>query len=55
MPRNDQAVRQLLVLKRLESARHGLTLAQLDEGLDPSATRHLRTLRRDLESIESAG
>lgn len=55
MPRNDQAVRQLMVLKRLESSRHGLTLEQLAEGLDPSATRHPRTLRRDLEAIESAG
>lgn len=55
MPRNDQAVRQILVLKRLESSRHGLTLEQLSEGLDPSAIRHPRTLRRDLEAIESAG
>ncbi len=55
MPRNDQAVRQLIVLKKLESSRLGLTLEQLAEGLDPSATRHPRTLRRDLEAIESAG
>ncbi|MBX3300710.1 MAG: WYL domain-containing transcriptional regulator [Nitrospira sp.] len=55
MPRNDQAVRQLTVLKKLESSRHGLTLEQLAEGLDPSATRHPRTLRRDLDAIESAG
>jgi predicted DNA-binding transcriptional regulator YafY len=55
MPRNDQAVRQLIVLKKLESSRHGLTLEQLAEGLDPSASRHPRTLRRDLDAIESAG
>ena len=55
MPRNDQAVRQLIVLKKLESSRLGLTLEQLAEGLDPSATRHPRTLRRDLDAIESAG
>jgi len=55
MPRNDQAVRQLIILKRLESSRHGLTLEQLVDGLGPSATRHPRTLRRDLEAIESAG
>jgi len=55
MPRNDQAVRQLIVLKKLESSRHGLTLEQLAEGLDSSATRHPRTLRRDLDAIESAG
>lgn len=55
MPRNDQAIRQLIVLKKLESSRQGLTLEQLADGLDSSATRHPRTLRRDLEAIESAG
>lgn len=55
MPRNDQAVRQLIVLKKLELSRHGVTLEQLAEGLDLSATRHPRTLRRDLDAIESAG
>ncbi len=55
MPRNDQAVRQHILLMKLESPRHGLTLDQLAEGLDPSTTRHSRTLRRDLEAIESAG
>lgn len=55
MPRNDQAVRQLILLNKLESSRHGLTLEQLAEGLDPSAGRHPRTLRRDLDAIESAG
>lgn len=55
MPRNDQAVRQLIVLHKLELSRHGLTLEQLAEGLDPSAVRHPRTLRRDLDAIESAG
>jgi len=55
MPRNDQAIRQLIVLKKLESSRQGLTLEQLADGLDASATRHPRTLRRDLDAIESAG
>jgi len=55
MPRNDQAIRQLIVLKKLESSRQGLTLEQLAEELDPSTMRHRRTLRRDLEAIESAG
>lgn len=55
MPRNDQAVRQLIVLHKLELSRYGLTLEQLAEGLDPSAVRHPRTLRRDLDAIESAG
>ena len=55
MPRNDQAVRQHIVLMKLGSSRYGLTLEQLAEGLDPSLTRHPRTLRRDLDAIESAG
>lgn len=55
MPRNDQAVRQLIILKKLESSRLGLTLQQLAEELDLSAARHPRTLRRDLDAIELAG
>ncbi len=55
MPRNDQAVRQIILLNKLEASRHGLTLEQLAEGLDPSAVRHPRTVRRDLDAIESAG
>ncbi len=55
MPRNDQAVRQLVILNKLEASRHGLTLSQLAEAIDPAATRHPRTLRRDLAAIESAG
>ena len=55
MPRNDQAVRQHIVLMKLGSSRHGLTLEQLADGLDPSLSRHPRTLRRDLDAIESAG
>ncbi len=55
MPRNDQTVRQLIILKKLESSRHGLTLEQLADSFGPSTTRHPRTLRRDLDAIESAG
>jgi predicted DNA-binding transcriptional regulator YafY len=55
MPRNDQAIRQLVILNKLEASRHGLTLGQLAEAIDPAATRHPRTLRRDLAAIESAG
>ncbi|THJ19452.1 MAG: WYL domain-containing protein [Nitrospira sp. CG24E] len=55
MPRNDQAIRQLVILNKLEASRHGLTLKQLAEAIDPAATRHPRTLRRDLAAIESAG
>jgi predicted DNA-binding transcriptional regulator YafY len=43
------------VLKKLESSRYGLTLQQLAEGLDSSVKRHPRTVRRDLDAIESAG
>lgn len=55
MPRNDQAVRQLVIVNRLEASRHGLTLNQLAEAIDPAATRHPRTLRRDLAAIEAIG
>ena len=36
MPRNDQAVRQIMLLNKLEASRQGLTLKQLAEGLDHS-------------------
>jgi hypothetical protein len=52
---HDQAIRQLIVFKKLESSRQGLMLEQLADGLDFSVARHPRTLRRDLEAIESAG
>jgi predicted DNA-binding transcriptional regulator YafY len=55
MPRNDQAIRQLVILNKLEVSRQGLTLNQLAEAIDPASTRHPRTLRRDLAAIESAG
>ena len=55
MPRNDQAIRQLVILNKLEASRHGLTLDQLAEAIDPAATRHPRTLRRDLAAIEAVG
>ncbi len=55
MPRNDQAVRQLVILHKLEAARQGLTLESLTRALDPGSTRHPRTLRRDLAAIEATG
>lgn len=55
MPRNDQAVRQLGILHKLEASRQGLTLEQLAQALDPGAMRHPRTLRRDLAAIEALG
>jgi predicted DNA-binding transcriptional regulator YafY len=54
MPRNDQVVRQLLVLQQLEAARQGVTLDQLANALPPELSRHHRTLRRDLAAIEMA-
>jgi len=55
VPRNDQAVRQLVILHKLEASRQGLTLEQLTRALDPGSTRHSRTLRRDLAAIEATG
>lgn len=55
MPRNDQAVRLLVVLQQLEAARQGVTLEQLAASLAPGSGRHPRTLRRDLAALEEAG
>ncbi|WP_447601054.1 helix-turn-helix transcriptional regulator [Nitrospira sp. Nam80] len=55
MPRNDQAVRLLVILQKLEASRQGVTLEQLSESLAPGSTRHPRTLRRDLDALEEAG
>ncbi|HWP35435.1 MAG TPA: transcriptional regulator [Thermodesulfobacteriota bacterium] len=55
MSRNDQAVRQLCLLQRLEAARSGLTLEELAGSLPADAPRHVRTIRRDLEALEAAG
>lgn len=53
MPRNDQPTRQLFLLTKLEAARQGLTLEQLADCLPPELPRNLRTIRRDLEALES--
>ena len=55
MPRNDQAVRLLVILQRLEASRQGVTLEQLADSLAPGTARHSRTLRRDLDALEDAG
>lgn len=55
MPRNEQAVRLLVILRTLEASRQGVTLEQLAESLAPGATRHSRTLRRDLDALEEIG
>lgn len=52
MPRNEQIIRQMHLLRRLESPR-GATLHELAESLPDERPRHLRTLRRDLEALET--
>ena len=54
MPRNEQLARQLYIMRRLESPR-GVTLRELASALPDELPRHLRTIRRDLEAIETAG
>lgn len=52
MPRNDQVTRQWHLLRRLEGSR-GVTLEELANSLPADLPRHLRTLRRDLEALET--
>ncbi len=52
MPRNDQVTRQLILLRKLEGSR-GATLQELSVALPPDLVRHTRTIRRDLEALES--
>jgi predicted DNA-binding transcriptional regulator YafY len=54
MPRNDQTIRQLHLLRELESLR-GKTLSELASALPRDYARHERTVRRDLEALEAAG
>ena len=54
MSRNDQVVRQWLLLRQLETAR-GATLQELAANLPDDYSKHLRTLRRDLDALEAAG
>ena len=53
MPRNDQVTRQWHVLHLL-GASSGLTLDELMARLPADYPRHSRTLRRDLEALETA-
>jgi predicted DNA-binding transcriptional regulator YafY len=52
--RNNQVIRQWHLLRRLEGST-ALTLQDLADGLPDDLPRHLRTLRRDLTALESAG
>jgi predicted DNA-binding transcriptional regulator YafY len=54
MPRNDQMIRQLHLLRALESPR-GTTLRELARAIPADYARHERTVRRDLEALEAAG
>ncbi len=51
MARSDPIVRQWYLLRKIENPR-GATLAELMEAVPQDYSRHLRTLRRDLESLE---
>ena len=53
MSRNDQVTRQLLLLQKLERARSGLTIQELTAALPEDYSRHVRTIRRDLEALAS--
>ncbi len=52
MARNDQVTRQWLLLQKLENPR-GITLKELAKSLPEDIGRHSRTIRRDLESLET--
>jgi hypothetical protein len=55
MPRNDQAVRLLVIRQKLEASRQGVTLEQLSELLAPGSTWHPRTRRRQWPASNSRG
>lgn len=54
MARNDQVTRQWHLLRRLETST-GLTLQEIADRLPGDFPKHLRTVRRDLAALESAG
>jgi len=54
MPRNDQQIRQWLLLRKLESSK-GATLQELVDGLPDDYPKNPRTIRRDLEALEAGG
>jgi predicted DNA-binding transcriptional regulator YafY len=58
MPRNEQLVRQHKLLQLLERTRIGQTLEELQADMQQElglASLHLRTVKRDLEALLSAG
>ena len=52
MSRNDQVTRQWFLIKKLESS-HGATLQELADTLPEDYSRHPRTIRRDIEALET--
>ena len=52
MPRNDQVVRQWFLLEKLERSK-GASIDELGRSLPPEYSRNLRTIRRDLEALET--
>ncbi|MEM9587913.1 MAG: WYL domain-containing protein, partial [Planctomycetota bacterium] len=58
MARNEQLIRQHKLLQLLEISRFGRTLEELRDELVADlglSTLHTRTVRRDLEALQSAG
>ncbi len=53
MPRGDQARRHWILLRCLERSRRGLTLEDLAREVPEDYPRHPRTIRRDLEALET--
>ena len=54
MPRNDQGIRQWMLLRRLEASA-GATLDELLQFVPEDYPKNSRTIRRDLEALEAAG
>ena len=54
MPRNDQGIRQWILLRRLEASA-GATLDELLQFVPEDYPKNPRTIRRDLEALEAAG
>jgi predicted DNA-binding transcriptional regulator YafY len=52
MARYDQATRQIMLFDSIEKSRFGLSLQQLMTALPEDYSRHSRTIRRDLETLE---
>ena len=54
MPRNEQSIRQWHLLRRLEGS-NGLSLHGLVDSVPDDFPKNARTVRRDLEALETVG